>query len=212
MSYSMEEKSGARRLYITKGATLAKISDITGINERSLEKWSVRGLWPEKKSKYLMAIEEMEENKVVLKNVMIKKAIETQSTEDIQRIILFEILTSCETEPKRQLLDYLREIKKLTYQEIGNICGVSRQAIHSVNKGPRHTPYATAKIKYELARRNEKICEFTKRIKQSYGAVCSVIRGATSTSYLRHVIAEGLGMKYSDIWPDYDVKEDGTKK
>jgi len=157
----------------------------------------------------------METNKVVLKNVMIKKAIETQSTEDIQRIILFEILTSRETEPKRQLLDYLREIKRLTYQEIGNICGVSRQAIHSVHHKPNKSPHttdATAKITYELARRNEKRCEFAKRIKQSYGAVCSVIRGATSTSYLRHVIAEGLGMKYSDIWPDYDVKEDGTKK
>jgi len=201
MSYSMEEKSGARRLYITKGATLAKISDITGINERSLEKWSVRGLWPEKKSKYLMAIEEMEENKVVLKNVMIKKAIETQSTEDIQRIILFEILTSRETEPKKQLLDYLREIKKLTYQEIGNICGVSRQAISEQHK-VSHTTDATAKIRYELARRNEKICEFAKRIKQPYHSVGNVIRGACSKSNLRHVIAEGLDIKCSDIWPD----------
>jgi len=201
MSYPIEQKIKARRLFITGGQSQEDVSKKTNVHERVLSNWSTKEGWVEKRSKYLRATEEMEINKIVLKNVMLKKAIETQSTEDIQRVILFEIMTSVETDPKRQLVDYLRQIKNLTYQEIGNICGVSRQAISEQHK-VSHTTDATAKIRYELARRNEKICEFAKRIKQPYHSVGNVIRGACSKSNLRHVIAEGLDMKCSDIWPD----------
>jgi len=102
----------------------------------------------------------------------------------------------------KHLVEFMRDNKDATFAEIGEQLGVSRQRAHQIYQEDKKHPEPTARIKYLLSLKKEKIKAFVDRIGLNYQIVCGVINQKSKNRAVRAAIADGLGVEYRDLWPD----------
>jgi hypothetical protein len=100
----------------------------------------------------------------------------------------------------QEFIVHLRENKNMTYSEIAEQMKTSRQRIHQIYTKTTANTEITARIKYLLAKRNEKVKDFAQRIGCKYQLVLAVIAQRSNKHTIRVAIAKGLGLPYSELW------------
>jgi len=90
MTVSKSLRKKARKLFVEEGKTIAEIAQLLGVNERTLENWSITENW--KASRVIFQQNEEINNKNLNKlyGSLIVKALDTLDMEIIDRVLQLE--------------------------------------------------------------------------------------------------------------------------
>ncbi len=84
----------AGKLFVIEGKTLAEVSGMTGISERTLANWCSRGGWVKRRLKYHQSLEDIDKNIFVIYAGITRRAAESLSAQDIDRVLQLEKILS----------------------------------------------------------------------------------------------------------------------
>lgn len=74
----LETKIQAKEIFVIDGKTIPEISEITGVSETQLQRWSSEEKWADERRQYRLAIADINRKKILLTQELISGAIDSK--------------------------------------------------------------------------------------------------------------------------------------